>query len=294
MNLKFAGIATGAALVALFNTVYIVNQTQQGIVLRFGEPMRLVNPYDPKTADPGLKVKVPFLENVVMFDRRNLNFEAAQEEIIAADQQRLVVDAVVRWRIADPLKFYQAVRDVRAAEGRLEPLLNSSLRDVLGTATSAQVISGQRAILMQRIKGLANMEAQRARLGIEIIDVRIKRADLPDANSKAVYRRMVTARQQEATEIRAKGEERKREVTAEADREVTVVLATAQEQAQKIRGAGDAERARLFASSFGRDPEFAGFYRAMQAYETSMQPGTQVVISPDSAFFKAWRNGAGR
>ncbi len=294
MNIKVLGAVTGAAVFLLWNTLYITGQTQQGIVLRFGEPVRLVNPYDPATATPGLKAKVPFLENVIMFDRRNMAFDAPQEEIIAADQQRLVVDAVVRWRISDPLRFYQAVRDVRAAQGRLAPLINSSLRDVLGTAASPDIISGSRGALMQRIRTLANAEAKNSRLGIEIIDVRIKRADLPEANSKAVYRRMVTARQQEATEIRAKGEERKREVIAGADREVTVVLATAQEQAQKIRGTGDAARAKLFADSFGRDPEFAGFYRSMQAYEAAIEPGTQVVISPDSAFFKAWRNGSGR
>ncbi len=277
--------------VVLANTLYVVKQTEQAIVLRFGEPVRIVNPYDPTAADPGLKVKVPFLENVVKFDRRNMNFQVDKEEIIAADQERLVVDAFMRWRIKDPLRFYQAVRDMSVGRDRMQPMVNSSLREVLGKAPANEIISGQRAELMLSIAKLVNQQTLSARLGVDIIDVRVKRVDLPLENSQAVYRRMITERQQEAAEIRAGGEERKREIMAEADKTVTVTLATAQEEAQIMRGVGDAARAKLFAQSFGKDPEFAGFYRSLQAYEAAVEPGTQVLISPDSAFFNTWRNG---
>lgn len=293
MNMK-SKVLLGLAVVAFVfatNTFYTVNQVEQAIVLRFGEPVRIVNAYNPDDTDPGLKVKVPFVENVVKFDRRNINFEVAKEEIIAADQERLVVDAFMRWRISNPLQFYQAVRDMNNGRDRMQPMVNASLREVLGRAEANEIISGQRAELMENIATLVNEQTDAARLGVDIIDVRVKRVDLPLENSQAVYRRMITERQQEAAEIRAGGEERKREIMAQADKTVTVTLATAQEEGQKTRGEGDAARAKLFADSFGKDPQFAGFYRSLQAYEASVEDGTQLVISPDSAFFDTWRNG---
>jgi membrane protease subunit HflC len=220
--------------------------------------------------------------------------EADQEEVIAADQARLVVDAFLRYRISDPLQFYRTLRDDRTAAARLEPLVNSALRQVLGTTTSGNIISGQRAELMVKTREDVARRAALGRFGIEVIDLRIKRADLPAANQAAVYRRMQTARQQEAAQIRAVGEQQKREIIAGADKEVAITLATATEEAETTRGQGDAQRTRIFAQSFGRDPAFASFYRSMQAYDTALGQGdATMVLSPDSAFFRYFERGPG-
>src|SRR5690606_31027593 len=212
----------------------------------------------------------------------------------AADQERLVVDAFVRYRIDDPLQYFRTLREERIANDRIERLVNSSLRQVLGTATSTDIISGRRGELMQRILQDVSNRAESSRLGIQIIDVRIKRADLPQANQAAVFRRMQTSRQQEAAQIRAQGEQRKREIIASADKEVAITLATATEEAERTRGAGDAQRTRIFADSFGRDPGFASFYRSMQAYEAAFAQGdTTMVLSPDSQFFRYFERGPG-
>lgn len=278
------------ALVVLANTLFVVDQREQAIVLRFGEPVRVVNA--PGRPGAGLNAKLPFWENVIKFDRRNLALESQQEEIITADQQRLVVDAFVRYRISDPLAFYRSLRDERTATDRIERLVNSSLRQVLGSAPQSEIISGGRGRLMQLARQDVARRAAASRFGIEVIDVRIRRADLPDENQPNVFRRMQTSRQQEAARIRAQGEQQKREIIASADREVTITLAQAQEQGETVRGEGDAMRTRIFAQSFGRDPSFAAFWRSMQAYEASLGQGdTTMVLSPNSAFFRYFERG---
>jgi membrane protease subunit HflC len=277
-------------LIVLANTLFIVEQRQQAIVVRFGEPVRVINA--PGKPGAGLNFKAPFLENVIRFDRRNIALEAQQEEIIASDQERLVVDSFIRYRISDPLRFYRTLRDERTAADRIERLVNSSLRQVLGSATSDEIISGRRGQLMQQARADVTRRAQASGFGIQVIDLRIRRADLPAQNQAAVYRRMQTNRQQVAAQTRALGEQQKREIIASADREVAITLATAQELGETTRGQGDAQRTRIFADSFGKDPGFAAFYRSMQAYEASLGQGdTTLVLSPDSAFFKYFERG---
>jgi membrane protease subunit HflC len=280
-----------AILVVLSQTFFIVDQRQQAVVVNLGNPVRVINaPGD--TPAPGLKVKAPFLEQVVKFDKRNLSLEAEQEEVIAADQERLVVDAFVRYRISNPLQYYRTLRDEQTANDRIERLVNSSLRQILGSATSNEIISGRRGALMAQTKRDVSARARASRLGVEIIDVRIKRADLPAANQAAVYRRMQTSREQEAAQIRAVGEQQKREIIAAADKEVAITLATARQEAETTRGEGDALRTRIFANAYGKDPAFAAFYRSMQAYEASLGQGdTTMVLSPDSEFFKYFDRG---
>lgn len=277
-------------LIVLFNTFFIVDQRQQAVIVRLGEPVRVINA--PGSDSPGLKMKIPFTENVVMFDKRSLALEAEQEEVISAGQQRLVVDAFVRYRISDPLQYYRTLRDEQTASDRIERLVNSSLRQILGSATFNDIVSGRRGELMARTRADVAARARSSRLGVEIIDVRMKRVELPESNQASVYRRMQTSRQQIAAETRARGEQEKREIIASADREVAITLATAQQEAQTVRGEGDALRTRLFAQGFGKDPAFAAFYRSMQAYETSLGQGdTTMVLSPDSAFFKYFERG---
>jgi len=287
------GVAGFVLLILLANTLFIVDQRQSAIVVRFGEAVRVINA--PGSAGPGLHVKAPFLESVIRFDRRNLGLEAEQEEVISADQERLVVDAFLRYRIADPLQYYRTLRDDRTASARLEPLVNSALRQVLGSTTSSNIISGGRAQLMALTRDDVARRATAGRFGIEVIDLRIKRADLPAANQAAVYRRMQTQRQQEAAQVRAIGEQQKREIIAGADKEVAITLATATEEAETTRGQGDAQRTRIFAQSYGRDPSFASFYRSMQAYDSALGQGdSTLVLSPDSAFFRYFERGGGR
>ena len=232
------------------------------------------------------------MESLVTLDKRNQVIEARQEEVISADQQRLVVDAFVRYRIANPLQYYRTLRNETIAADRLEPLINSSLRQVLGAATANEIISQRRDALMAETLTDVRRRAARSRLGIEVVDLRIKRADLPAANQQAVYQRMRSNLQQQAAQIRAVGEQNRREVVADADKQVTITLATATEESFTTRGAGDGESARLFASSFGKDPSFAAFYRSMQAYEGSFADGdTTLILSPDSDFFKYFKKG---
>ena len=229
---------------------------------------------------------------MIKFDRRNLALEADQEEIIASDEKRLVVDAFLRYRISDPLQYYRTLRDERTAQDRLERLVNSSLRQVLGSTAASDIISGRRDELMQQSKLDVARRAKASRLGIEVIDLRIKRADLPAANQASVYRRMQTQRQQIAAQTRAHGEQQKREIIAGADKEVAITLATAQQEGETVRGQGDALRTRIFAQAYGKDPSFAAFYRSMQAYETGLGQGdSTLILSPDSAFFKYFEQG---
>lgn len=284
------GLLAAILAVLLVQTFYVVDQRQQAIVVQFGDPVRVVNA--PGRSQAGLNMKIPFVEQVIKFDRRNISLESGQEEILTSDQDRLVVDAFLRYRISDPLQFYRTLRDEQTAADRLERLLNSSLRQVLGSVTDTEIISGRRAQLMQQARADITRRAAASRLGIEIIDVRIKRADLPDQTRENVFRRMETSRQQEAARIRAEGEQRKREITAEADKEVAITLATAREQAGQALGEGDALRTRILANSYGRDASFSAFFRSMQAYERSFGDGeTTMVLSPDSAFFRYFERG---
>jgi membrane protease subunit HflC len=220
--------------------------------------------------------------------------EADQEEVTSADQQKLVVDAFLRYRISDPLQYYRTLRDERTAQDRLERLVNSSLRQVLGRINQTDIISGQRDQLMRQSRADMARRAKESRLGIEVIDFRIKRADLPAANQASVYRRMQTQRQQIAAQYRAQGEQQKREIMATADKEVAITLADAQQIGETTRGEGDALRTRIFAQAYGKDPSFAAFYRSMQAYETGLGQGdSTLVLSPDSAFFKYFEQGPG-
>ena len=277
--------------VILANTFFIVDQRQQAVVVNLGEPVRVINP--PGADDPGLYVKAPFAESLVVLDKRNQPIEAHQEEVISADQQRLVVDAFVRYRIADPLKFYRTLRNEANAGTLIEPLINSSLRQVLGAATASDIISGRRDALMAQTLADIRTRAGKSQFGIDVIDLRIKRADLPTANQEAVYARMKSNLQQQAAQIRAVGEQNRREVVADADKQVTITLATATEQAFTTRGAGDGESARIFAASFGKDPKFAAFFRSMQAYQGVFANGdTTMVLSPESGFFKYFNKGA--
>ena len=278
-------------VVLLLQTFYVVDQRKQAIVVQFGDPVRVVNP--PSRNEAGLHMKVPFTEQVILLDRRNIALEVDKEEIITSGQERLVVDAFIRYRIVDPQQFYETLRDETIAADRIQRLVNSSLRQVLGSASTTDIISGRRAQLMQQAKVDVDRRARASRLGIQVIDLRIRRADLPEgANRTAVFRRMTTSRQQVAAQLRAQGEQQKREIMAGADREVTVTLAQARELAGQTIGQGDAQRTRILAQSYGRDPSFAAFFRSMQAYEASFADGnTTMVLSPDSAFFRYFERG---
>jgi len=294
MNRRILALIGAVLLAALLaaNTFFIVDQRQQVVVVNLGEPVRVINPPDGPN-QPGLYMKTPFVESLVVLDKRNQPIEAHQEEVISADQQRLVVDAFVRYRIANPLAYYRTLRNEATAGSLIEPLINSSLRQVLGAATASDIISGRRDALMAQTLADVRARAEKSHFGIEVIDLRIKRADLPAANQEAVYARMKSNLQQQAAQIRAVGEQNRREVVADADKQVTITLATATEEAFTTRGAGDSESAKVFASSFGKDPRFAAFYRSMQAYEGVFADGdTTMVLSPDADFFKYFRKGA--
>ena len=265
-----------------FFSIFIVKEINQAIVLQFGDPKRII-------LKPGLNFKLPFIQNVVFLDKRILNLDAPPEEVIASDQKRLIVDAFARFKIVDPLKFYISVGNERVARSRLSTIINSRIRSVLGTQRLQTLLSEDRTKQMSLIQEGVNNEAEK--FGIEIVDVRIKRADLPPANSDAIYRRMQTEREREAKEFRAKGAEMAITITSTADKEVTVILADAEKQSQILKGQGDGQRNKIFADAFGQDPDFFAFYRAMQAYETALIGGeTSLILSPDSEFFKFFGN----
>ena len=268
--------------VVVFQSLFIVQEISQAIVLQFGDPKKIIT-------KAGLNFKLPFIQNVVYLDRRILNLDNAPEEVIAADQKRLIVDAIARFKIIDPLKFYISVGNERVARSRLSTIINSRIRGVLGKQELATLLSTDRAKQMAIIQNDVNNEAKN--FGIEIVDVRIKRADLPQANSDAIYRRMQTEREREAKEFRAKGAEMAVTITSTADKEVTVILAESQKQSEIMKGEGDGLRNKIFADAFGQDPEFFAFYRAMQAYEKALIGGeTSLILSPDSEFFKFFGN----
>jgi membrane protease subunit HflC len=272
-----AGIVGVIALIFVMSSLYTVHQTQQALILQFGNPKRVVQ-------DPGLHFKLPW-QNAVYVDRRVLDFDAAAEEVILGDQKRLVVDAFTRYKIVDPLRFYQTVGDETRLRGRINTILDASLRKTLGDVPLFTVLSEDRSALMARIRDAANQEA--AQFGIDIVDVRIKRADLPAENSQAIYRRMQTEREREAKELRAQGAELAQRIRSRADRERRVIIAEAQKESQIIRGEGDGQAVAIFAGAFGQDVDFFSFYRSMQAYRESLgDANTSFVLSPDSEFFR--------
>jgi modulator of FtsH protease HflC len=277
----------GAAIAALAflgsNAFFTVNEARQALVLQFGQPVRVVQ-------EPGLKFKLPFVQNVVMMDRRVLDLDPPVEQVILADQKRLDVDAFARYRITDPLKFFQSVQSEAAAEGRLNNIVNSSLRRVLGSATLLAVLSEERARIMTDIRNQVNGEAKR--FGIEIVDVRIRRADLPEETSQAIFARMRSERVREASEARAQGQEQSQQIKSRADRERTVILAEAQRDAQIMRGEGDNQALSIIAGATGSDPQFYAFYRTLEAYRTSISSrDTTMVLSPKGEFFRYFGDG---
>jgi membrane protease subunit HflC len=277
------GVA-GAALAALASSAYIVTERDQALVLRFGAVQRAVQ-------DAGLYFRVPFIDNVIYLERRVLAFDVQPQELILGDRRRLVVDSYARFRISDPMLFYQRVRTEAALQGQMQPILNSAMRNVLGEVPLFTVLSIDRDALMGRIQQRANVAL--AQYGIDVVDIRIKRADLPAENSQAIYRRMQTEREREARELRAQGAELAQRIRARAERERTVLIAEAQRDSEVLRGEGDAEAVRTFAQAFGQDPEFFAFYRSMQAYREALGPGsTQFVMSPSNEFFRYFDSGS--
>ena len=290
MRLNFFGgviaVLAVAALIVAYSSLFTIYQTQQALVLRLGSPL-------PPITKPGLHVKAPFIDTVVYIDKRILDLEAPAQEVIASDQKRLVVDAFARYRIQDSLRFYQTLGSIQAANSQLAILLSSALRRVLGEVTFTHVVRDQRADLMARIRGLVDGEA--TSYGIQVVDVRIRRADLPEQNSQAVYQRMQTERQREAAEFRAQGAQRGQEIRSRADREVTVLVAEATSQSEQIRGEGDAIRNQIFADAFNKDADFFAFYRSMQAYETGLKHNdTRFLLKPDTSFFRYFNDPSGK
>ena len=277
-NMVLAIVVAAIGIVA-YSSLYTVHQTKQALVLQFGKPQRVV-------IEPGLNYKWPFpVQEVRFFEKRILSLDARAEEVLALDKKRLVVDSIARYRITDSLKFFQTVGTVAGAESRLSTVITSSLRRVLGRATLPETVSGNRDDQMQQIAEFVNEEAKQ--FGITIVDVRIKRADLPVANSQAIYRRMQTERQRIDKETRAQGAERAQLIRATAEKDRTVMIAEAQRDAEILRGEGEGQRTKIFADAFNQDPEFFALYRSLQAYRKALGGGgTTMVLSPDSDFFQ--------
>ena len=290
MKLGIAGgiiaVALIIALILGYSSMFTVYQTHQALVVRLGEPIRPIT-------TPGLHFKIPLIDSVITIDKRILDLESPAQEVIASDQKRLVVDAFARYKITDPLRFYQTLGSIAGANSQLAILLNSGLRRVLGEVTFTHVVRDDRAALMARIRELVDKEA--ANYGISVVDVRIRRADLPEQNSQAVYQRMQTERQRTAAQERAQGNQTAQEIRAKTDRDVTVLIAEATAKAEQTRGEGDATRNSIFADAFGRDQEFFAFYRSMQAYEASLgHKDTRMLLRPDSEFFRYFVDPSGK
>jgi membrane protease subunit HflC len=289
MRSPVAGIVTLVllffAVIVGYSSIFTVSQTEQALVVRLGRPVDVVS-------EPGLNFKAPFIDTVISIDKRILDLENPSQEVIASDQKRLVVDAFARYRIKDPLRFYQSIGSIQAANIQLTTLLNAALRRVLGEVSFITVVRDERENLMARIRDYLDKEADQ--YGIQVVDVRIRRADLPEQNSLAVYKRMQTEREREAQEFRAQGGQKAQEIRSKADREAVVIVAEANSTAEQTRGVGDAERNRLFAEAYGRDPEFFAFYRSMTAYETGLRSNdTRFLLRPDSEFFRFFANPSG-
>jgi membrane protease subunit HflC len=281
-----AAVVLGVVLlIVVMSSLFTVHQTQQALVLQVGEPRAVIT-------SPGLHIKLPWpFQNVLYLDKRVLFLDLPAQEVIAQDKKRLVVDAFARWRITDPLRFYQSLTDESVAQVRLLPILGSNVRSILGSQTFQAVLSGERAKLMIDIRDGVNVQTKN--FGIEVVDVRIRRADLPQQNSDAIYRRMQQERVRQANEFRAQGEQISQEIRSKADRDATVTVAEATRQAEITRGQGDSEKNRIFAEAFGQDPDFFNFYRSMTSYQSSLKgDNTTVILSPDSDFFRYFSGGA--
>jgi membrane protease subunit HflC len=272
------GIVAVAAVVTLFSALFTVNQAEQALVLRFGAPRDTIK-------EPGLHFKAPFIEEVIRYDARVIDLDPPSEPIYLADQKRIVADTFTRYRIEDPLRFYQAVRNEESARQRLREIVNATLRRVMGTVMLPAILSEERTGIMTEIQRQVQAEARN--LGIQIVDVRLRRADLPEETSQAIFDRMKSEREREAREIRAQGQERALQIRARADRERTVLLAEAQRSAQILRGEGDESANRTLGDAYGQDPQFFSLYRSLQAYRTAFgDNNTSLVLSPNSEFFR--------
>jgi membrane protease subunit HflC len=272
-------ISAFAAVILLFNLFFLVDQTQQAVVLQFGESVRIEK-------DPGLHVKVPFIQNVMYFDNRLLNVVADEKELIAKDQKRVIISAYAKYRITDPLKFYQTVKTVKGLEARLNNILDSSLRQVIGDEPLAILLTNARSAIMERIQHIVNKES--LKFGIDVVDARILRADLPNENSSAVYKRMQSDREKEAKEFRAQGEEEAQIIQSTSEKEKTIILAKAYKTAQTLKGEGDATASKIYSDAFRADPEFYNFYRSLEAYRKSFnnKDNTSIILSPKGEFLR--------
>jgi membrane protease subunit HflC len=272
-------------VIVLMSSVFTVHQTEKALVKQFGNPVRVIT-------EPGLQFKIPLVQDVSYFDNRILDLEPPQEEVIAADQKRLVVDSYARYRIADPLQFFQLVSTEANANTRLSSIINSALRRVIGNVPLASVVAEKRAAVMQQVRDEVNAQAKS--WGMDVIDVRIKRADLPGENSDAIYQRMKTERQREAAQFRGEGKREAQKIHANADRQVVEIRALAQQQAEILRGEGDSESIRIYADAFNRDKDFFALYWSLEAYRRSLANGdTTFVLSPDSEFFRFFGSASG-
>ena len=284
-------ILAAVILVSAYASAFTVGQMQQALVVRFGYVRSVLN--TAPNNKPGLYFKIPFFESVILFDKRVLDLDLPVQTLLTADRQNLEVDAFARYRIVDPLRFYQSANNIARANTLLASFTNSALRNLLARSTRDAIVRTQRAELMNQIQADVNRQAKE--LGVEIVDLRMTRVDLPAQNSSAVYKRMTTERQREAADIRATGEQAAVTIKAKADRDVTVLLSEANQTAETLRGQGDADKNRILAEAYGRDADFFSFYRSMQAYETGLKGSdTRLVISPSSDFFRYFNDPQGR
>lgn len=274
----FLAVVAAVVLFVIGNSVYILNQTEQAIVLQFGEPMRVVK-------EPGLKFKIPFIQNVVFYDNRLLNLDPPAQEIVLNDKKRLDVDSFTRYRIVDPLKFYKTVRTELQARGKLEEIVNSSVRKILGRITLQELLSQKRTQIMRDISSAVKVDAEQ--IGVSVADVRIRRADLPIEVLQAINARMKSGREREAKEFRAQGQQMSQQIKAQAEKERTIIIAEAEKNAQIIRGTGDKQAILIWNEAANKDPQFYAYYRTLEAYRNSMANGdTSMVLSPNSEFFE--------
>lgn len=282
-NLKYYLAACGVAvLFILANSIYIVNQAEQAIVLQFGEPRRVVK-------DPGLKFKIPFIQNVVFYDMRLLNLDPPAQEVVLNDKKRLDVDSFTRYQIVNPLRFYQTVRTEEQAQSKLAEIVNSSVRKILGRITLQELLSQKRTKIMRDISNAVKIDAEQ--IGVSVADVRIRRADLPLEVLQAINARMKTERERDAKEFRARGQQEAQQIRAAAEKERTIILAEAEKQAQVTRGEGDKEAIKIWNDAANQDKDFFAFYRSLEAYKNSLSDGeASLILSPDSEFFKYFRN----
>lgn len=281
MTKKFLILSSIAAII-FFSAIFTVDQTKQALVLQFGEPIRAIN-------TPGVKFKIPLMQNAVFFEKRIIDLSLPEQEVIASDQKRLIINAFTKYRITDPLKFYTTVNNNYGLASKLSGILDSSLRQVIGEVTLSELLTENRVNVMKKIKDEVSKSSEI--FGIEIVDVRIMRADLPQENSNAIFARMQTEREKEAREIRANGAEISDKIRAEADKEKTIILAEAKKNSDLIRGEGEAKATKIYANAYGRDAEFFDFYRSMSAYKESINnDNTKIIVSPNNEFLKYFGN----